>query len=132
MDGIKKTLLATVIVSDQIQENSSDNLQADNSPPFVTLYEVYDYGIINTFVYMSNPRYITSVAKGETLSLTRTLTVAVKLDAIMTTSLSGAAGIVKEAMKGSFSLSGSNSYTTSAQITLTGPGENSNENSRTF
>lgn len=133
-DGITRTLLATVIVSEKAQDGNSDGMQTYSLDDwhYTKLYDIYDNGITDTYVCMSNPQFIASVAKGQTITVSKYLSVAIKIDSYVSMSLEGAVEAIKTSLKGSFSISNSNTYGQNISITLQGPGESSSDNSRAF
>lgn len=81
-------------------------------------YKIYDYGVIEAFVNMSNPYFVASVAGGATVTQTwsKTFTIATKFSSDIPTS---ARNMVAKALKGEFSYN--TQYTYKFERKLSGP-----------
>lgn len=122
-DGTTHTLLGTVR-----RKNNGSNVARDYHE--YTSWSVIDNGIVSFWVYMSNPYFAKSVARGETYqaSYEKTVTIAPKAGVNIP---SGSQSTVNKALKGSFSLGLTGSYSKKITISLTGPTEEGC-NTRTF
>lgn len=92
-----------------------------------TNYKVYDQGITSSWSYRSNPYFVISIAKGQSISGTKT--VSGTLSATVGGDYPSAA---KSNIFKNFGISASGSKTMSTTILYSGPGEDSNARSRDF
>lgn len=126
-DGHSKTLLGVMEVR---MPAEYETFSAIN--PNTALYTVYDYGITEKYADMSLPYFITSVAKGESVSESKTASVSFTLNAKLDSEFPTAAGTtIFKALKGTFELKGTATYTTTITVTRTGPTD-PGTNCRTF
>lgn len=123
-DGTTHTLLGIVR-----RKNNGTGVTRDYHE--YTSWTVVDNGIVSSWVFMSNPYFVKSVARGETYEETfeKTVTVATKAGINIP---SGSQSAVNKALKGSFSLGLTGSYSKKITIVLRGPDEETNCNTRTF
>ena len=91
-------------------------------------YEIIDYGIVDDWMYMSNPYFITSVAKGEIVegSVEKKVSMSARSGINIP---AGSQNALNKALRGEFSLTGSGSYTTTISIRLSGPEDGMNTRS---
>lgn len=130
-DGKTQTLLGRLVVC--TPNTSSTSSRAIGDHHFTKIYDIVDNGILESFVDMSNPYYITSVAKGQIISAAEEWEVTVSIDAKLTADVpTDAENAVLQSLKGEFSLSGSAGYVHTFSVTVSGPDESSNYNSRAF
>lgn len=123
-DGSTHTLLAT------IRRKPSDNANSTRDYHEYTSWSVIDYGIVQSWVSMSNPYFVKSIARGETYE--ETIEKKVTIDTKAGISIpSGSQSTVNKALKGDFSLGLTGSYSKRITITLSGPTDAA-YNTRTF
>jgi hypothetical protein len=123
-DGETQTMLATLEIT---PVQGDENLARSSS--YTTLYTIYDNGRTGNTVNMTGGYFIVSCAKGESKTVSTTINISTKFASSIE---SGAKSAVASALKGSFTLSGSSSYSITITRTYSGPGESSSDNSRSF
>lgn len=123
-DGTTHTLLAT------IRRKPSDNANLTRDYYEYTSWSVIDYGIVQSWVSMSNPYFVKSIARGEVYeeSVEKKVTIETKAGINIP---SGSQSTVNKALKGDFSLGLTGSYSKRITITLSGPTDSA-YNTRTF
>ena len=96
-----------------------------------TEWKVIDNGIEQSWVSMSKPYFIKSVARGETYGekLEKSILISPKVGISIP---AGCQPAVNKALKGEFSLGLTGSYSRTVKVTLSGPPDNSPNNTRTF
>lgn len=126
-DGHSRTLLGVMEV-----QTLSDHDAFSVINPNTALYSVYDNGITESFVDMSLPYFIASVAKGESISGSQTKEVEISIGAQFDSEFPAAARTtIIKALKGSFKFEGTAKYITTITVTLSGPTK-AGANTRTF
>lgn len=122
-DGTTHTLLGTVRRHQSVSTY-------DNYHDWTT-WSVIDYGITKSWVDMSNPYYVASVSRGETQTTSIEVEVTITPQAGIRIP-AGSQSVVNNALKGDFSLGLTGKYKKTITITLTGPSDETNSNTRTF
>lgn len=126
-DGHSKTLLGVMEVRTLAQYGGFSAIN-----PNTALYFVYDNGITESFVDMSLPYFVASVAKGESVSVGKTKTVSFSLSARLDSEFpTSSKTAIFKALKGSFNFNGAATYSTTITIELSGPTD-PGTNTRTF
>ena len=113
-DGTTHTLLGT------IRRKTSDDGITTRDYREWTEWSIIDYGIVDSWVNMSNPYFVRSVARGEIVEeeVTKTVNLGVKTGVNIP---SGSQSAVNTALKGDFSIGWTGSYSQRISIQLSGP-----------
>ncbi len=121
-DGKTQTLLGCIR-----RQQSADKIEPYDYREW-TEWKIIDNGIVSSWVNMSNPYFVRSIARGETYeeSVEKQVSISAKAGIVP----SGSQSSVNNALKADFSLSLSGTYSKRITITLSGP--NNNYNTRTF
>lgn len=123
-DGTTHTLLATV------RRKPSDNANLTRDYYEYTTWSVIDNGIVQSWVFMSNPYFVKSIARGEVYeeSVDKDVSIAAKAGVNIPI---GSQSIVNETLEGEFSLGLTGKYYKTITIRLSGPTDAA-YNTRTF
>ena len=124
-DGTTHTLLGVL----RRQENKSAIMTRDYRD--WKEWKVIDNGIEQSWVFMSKPYFVKSIARGETYQKSVEKAVSISPKAGISIP-AGCQPTVNKALKGEFSLSLTGSYKKTITITLSGPDDDSSNNTRTF
>lgn len=124
-DGTTHTVLGVL----RRQKNNSAIMTRDYHE--WTEWKVIDNGIEQSWVFMSKPYFVKSIARGETYQKSVEKSVSISPKAGISIP-AGCQSTVNKALKGEFSLGLTGSYKKTITVTLSGPPDNGPNNTRTF